>query len=93
MRLTELLSRAGMDFPEGEGYEDINITGITCDTRRLHEGNLFVALCGRHTDTHERIGEAVLRGAVNNSIDWDTVNTTLNTWREKSYNFLQEVLK
>ena len=63
MRLTELLSRAGMDFPEGGGYEDINITGITCDTRRLHEGNLFVALCGRHTDTHERIGEAVLRGA------------------------------
>lgn len=30
---------------------------------------------------------------INNSIDWDTVNTTLNTWREKSYNFLQEVLK
>lgn len=30
---------------------------------------------------------------INNSIDWDTVNTTLNTWREKSYKFLQETLK
>ena len=63
MRLRELLSRAGIDFPESGEHEDIIITGITCDTRRLREGNLFVALRGQRTDAHARIGEAVLRGA------------------------------
>ena len=30
---------------------------------------------------------------INNAIDWNAVNTTLDTWREKSYKFLQETLK
>ena len=62
MRLTELLSAAGISG--GLEYHDVEITGITCDTRRLREGNLFVALKGRKLDAHALIGEAILRGAV-----------------------------
>ena len=61
MRLTDLLSTAGLSC--SSEYTDVEITGITCDTRRIREGNLFVALKGRKTDAHALIEEAILRGA------------------------------
>ena len=63
MRLKDLLIAAGLSFSCSMKYEDTVITGVTCDTRRLREGNLFVALRGRKLDAHVLIGDAILRGA------------------------------
>lgn len=53
---------------EGVGYggtlpEDVEIKGISYDTRTLRPGELFVALRGYKTDGHRYIGEALQKGA------------------------------
>lgn len=42
---------------------DLEITGITCDSRKVVQGNLFVAIPGRHVDGHIFIHEALSKGA------------------------------
>jgi UDP-N-acetylmuramoyl-L-alanyl-D-glutamate--2,6-diaminopimelate ligase len=51
-------------LPEAElvGAQDVAITGCTCDSRQVREGNLFVALVGRCQDGHDFIADAVARG-------------------------------
>ena len=46
-----------------EGTLDKDITGITCDSRRVMPGNLFVAVRGVHTDGHRYVEMAIERGA------------------------------
>lgn len=41
----------------------VDITGITCDSRKVKAGFLFVAVPGSRRDGHAFIGEACLRGA------------------------------
>ncbi|MEA4954261.1 MAG: UDP-N-acetylmuramoyl-L-alanyl-D-glutamate--2,6-diaminopimelate ligase [Pseudoflavonifractor sp.] len=53
---------------EGVGYagpapEDVEIKGLSYDTRTLRPGELFVALRGYKTDGHRYIGEALQKGA------------------------------
>jgi len=61
MRLSELL--AGL-APVGDGEgADVEIEGITVDSRRVRPGDLFVALSGQRTDGARYVGEAVRRGA------------------------------
>ncbi len=43
--------------------DDIEITHITCDSRQVKEGSLFICLKGTHTDGHRYIDEAVRCGA------------------------------
>ncbi len=42
---------------------DVEVTGISYDSRRVSKGDLFVALKGRKTDGHLHIHEAIERGA------------------------------
>jgi UDP-N-acetylmuramoyl-L-alanyl-D-glutamate--2,6-diaminopimelate ligase len=46
-----------------EGTLDKEITGITCDSRRVMPGNLFVAVRGERTDGHRFMDAAIDRGA------------------------------
>jgi UDP-N-acetylmuramoyl-L-alanyl-D-glutamate--2,6-diaminopimelate ligase len=46
-----------------EGTLDREITGITCDSRRVMPGNLFVAVRGERTDGHRFMDAAIDRGA------------------------------
>ena len=46
-----------------EGTLDKEITGITCDSRRVMPGNLFVAVRGERTDGHRFLDAAIDRGA------------------------------
>lgn len=39
------------------------IHGLSYDSRQIKEGDLFVAIRGKHSDGHQFIGEAVRRGA------------------------------
>lgn len=45
------------------GFKDVEVTGISCDSRSVEKGNLFAALKGEHTDGGEFAKEAVEKGA------------------------------
>ena len=45
------------------GKEELYITGIVYDSRKVMPGNLFAALSGIHVDGHNYIKEAIERGA------------------------------
>ncbi|GIV84609.1 MAG: UDP-N-acetylmuramoyl-L-alanyl-D-glutamate--2,6-diaminopimelate ligase [Candidatus Roseilinea sp.] len=59
--LLALLERAGLSAPPGA--QDIWITGVTDDSRRVQPGNLFVAYKGVAADGHAFIPQAIERGA------------------------------
>lgn len=46
-----------------EGALDREVTGITCDSRQVMPGMIFVAVPGQHADGHDFIPAAIDRGA------------------------------
>ena len=60
MRLSELLEEQGMDQ---RALKDLDITGLTADSRAVKPGYLFAALPGAKQDGRADIREAVKRGA------------------------------
>ena len=65
MKLRDL---AGQDFPEIAGslsgpVGDIDITGLSSDSRKIKPGMLFAALAGSKADGASYIGDAAARGA------------------------------
>ena len=61
MRLSHLLS--SIITEEVIGSDDIDISGITADSRQCYDGSLFVAVRGVNVDGHEYISQAVNNGA------------------------------
>ncbi len=61
MKLSQLL--AGLSLLEDRIGQDIEITSLSCDTRTIEPGALFVALPGYHWDGSDFIEEALERGA------------------------------
>jgi len=59
MRLRALLAGTGIAAPE----QDVEITGISYDTRTLRPGELFVALRGSGDDGHKYLAQARSKGA------------------------------
>ena len=43
---------------------DVEIRGVSIDTRKLHAGDLFVAIAGEHVDGHDYLEQAAAAGAV-----------------------------
>ncbi|MEW6067064.1 MAG: UDP-N-acetylmuramoyl-L-alanyl-D-glutamate--2,6-diaminopimelate ligase [Nitrospirota bacterium] len=69
MKLKEIIQ--GCDYIEiithnapTSNPDAINISGIAYDSRRVNEGNLFVAIRGEKYDGHSFIKEAIKKGAV-----------------------------
>ena len=58
MKLSQLLSAIGADCPQ-----DAEITALTCDSREVRPGALFVAMEGAKADGHAYISDAVAQGA------------------------------
>ena len=54
------------------GLRDSRITGVCSDTRRIEEGNLFVAISGERYDGHDFVPEAMRSGACASLVaaDW-----------------------
>ena len=46
-----------------KGELEVAVTGVSCDTRTLERGNLFVAVSGMDRDGHVFIPDAIRRGA------------------------------
>jgi UDP-N-acetylmuramoyl-L-alanyl-D-glutamate--2,6-diaminopimelate ligase len=61
MKLAEILK--GIEMEDIAGNADVDITGISYDSRKTGRGHLFVAMPGEHTDGHDYIEDAVKRGA------------------------------
>ncbi len=60
-----LASLAGaIGLPPQPGWESIEITGVSEDSRLVHPGFVFVAIGGFITDGHRYIEDAIARGAV-----------------------------
>lgn len=62
MKLTELVS-ALSDSARILALPDVEITGITADSRQVVPGSLFVSIPGARVDAHQFIGDALRRGA------------------------------
>lgn len=62
MKLSQLLAR--VDLLENHVNQDIEITSLSCDSRTMEPGALFVALPGYHWDGSDFIEEALAKGAV-----------------------------
>lgn len=62
MKLSSLLS--GIEYEVIQGGDDIEITGIAYDSRKVKEGNLFVCMSGFASDGHGYINKAHDLGAV-----------------------------
>ena len=60
MRLSKLVERLGY---QGE-YADVEISGLSANSRTVEQGSLFVCLAGGTTDGHDYAYEAVKNGAV-----------------------------
>ncbi len=61
MELRELL--AGADVAEIAGDEDVEITGLAYDSRRVEPGDLFFCVRGERSDGHDFAERAVGAGA------------------------------
>ena len=61
MRLSELFGRAEISYPREA--ENIEITNIVTDSRRVREGSAFICINGQRSDGHRYIGEAIQKGA------------------------------
>ena len=61
MKLKELLKN--IKPIEVIGNDDIDITGVNIDSRRITSGHLFVAMKGTQVDGHQFIDKAIAQGA------------------------------
>jgi len=64
LRLTELLGGIGREMQPALKESDMEITGLTADSRRVAPGYLFAALAGSSEDGRRFIPEALAKGAV-----------------------------
>ncbi len=44
--------------------EDVLVQGVCADSRKVKQGDLFIALCGERVDGHEYVAQAAEKGAV-----------------------------
>ncbi|MEE9614819.1 MAG: UDP-N-acetylmuramoyl-L-alanyl-D-glutamate--2,6-diaminopimelate ligase [Thermodesulfobacteriota bacterium] len=61
MKIKDIFSTEALGYKASDG--EVEIKGVTSDSRCVGEGYLFAALKGEHVDGLEFVGEAVERGA------------------------------
>ena len=64
MRLSDLLEGAGIDNASVLNFCDIEISGICPDSRRVKDGELFIALDGERVDGSRFVAKAIENGAI-----------------------------
>ncbi len=61
MRLTQLLER--LEYEVSQGSDEISVTELINDSRRVTEGSVFVCISGAVSDGHAYAGEVAKKGA------------------------------
>jgi len=61
MNVKDLLKE--IEFENYSGNRDIEVSGITCDSKKVKKGDMFVAIKGYTSDGHKYIEDAVKNGA------------------------------
>ena len=61
MKLKELFK--DITIKAVKGNDDVEITGVNIDSRRIKEGHLFIAMKGTQVDGHKFIPKAIELGA------------------------------
>lgn len=62
MKLNELIEY--LDYIDLVNFKDVDITGISYNSKTTKKGDIFICLTGEHTDGHEYAKNAVDNGAV-----------------------------
>ncbi|MFI3171482.1 MAG: UDP-N-acetylmuramoyl-L-alanyl-D-glutamate--2,6-diaminopimelate ligase [Eubacteriales bacterium] len=62
MKLTQLLER--LDYTVVQGTEEIEVTELTNDSRRIVQESVFVCISGAVVDGHDFIEDVVAKGAI-----------------------------
>ena len=62
MKLSDICQKSGVICPKH--LNNLDILGITSNSKKVSEGYIFVCLEGTKTDGHRYINDALLRGAV-----------------------------
>ncbi len=62
MKLSDIISK--LEIKEISGNIDMEIGGISTDSRTIKKGDLFICYTGRNFDSHKRIAEISSSGAV-----------------------------
>ncbi len=71
VRLSTLLT--GIEHRLKSGSTDIKISGLSCDSRTVKKGYLFIAVTGNNQDGHNFIKQAVKKGASSLILERDVV--------------------
>jgi UDP-N-acetylmuramoyl-L-alanyl-D-glutamate--2,6-diaminopimelate ligase len=88
LRLIDLLDGDLSQLTNATFIKDLEITGLTCDSRKVSPGFLFAAIPGSSSDGRDYIDDALKRGAsavlapVGTSGDGDTVVVTSENTRQ-----------
>ncbi len=64
LSIAELVQELGCYSPQLSGSDDVSVTGVRQDSRRICPGDLFVARSGASTDGVAFVPDAIARGAV-----------------------------
>lgn len=60
MRLTQLLER--LRYEVSQGSDEINVTELINDSRKVTEGSVFVCISGAVSDGHAYAGDVAEKG-------------------------------
>lgn len=63
MRLKELLAGCGVIWLRGDAQTEIEVSGVSSDSRTVEPGSIFIAVSGWSCDGHSFIAKAVEAGA------------------------------
>jgi UDP-N-acetylmuramoyl-L-alanyl-D-glutamate--2,6-diaminopimelate ligase len=87
MKLKELLNRCSCDFDPNEIF-DINVEGLSYDSRKIKENYLFFAIKGYKEDGNKYIDSAIKNGA-SVIITESDVNSLKKRYKDFKLNFLR----
>ena len=63
-KLKNIISSIPVPVESSKEYDDVTVTGIVFDSRKVEEGNIFVALKGDNFNGHNFIPDAIKKGAI-----------------------------
>ena len=85
MRLSELIK--GLKYEKLINFEDVEIKGISYNSKTTKPGDIFVCLVGEHSDGHQYFESALEAGAiaflVEKELDCDCSQIIVNSTRQK----------